>query len=216
MNMFESSGALPSITDVGFKPFPVARQGANAVVAFQRLLSKGLDPRLIDAITVFVPTLNVALLSRPLAHDDRLSRLSNMGFQFACTALAPDMLYDPERTDRSGAALAEFARHVSVEPANDLETHLPDHWAARIAVNAGSDRFEETVIDTPFDHDASGLSQFLAGKWRRLLSAEDARALENVGGPVPDRHAVLWQMIERRVSMAARGSGPSRTTASEG
>ena len=57
-------GALDGIAHVAFKPFPIARQGANAVVAFQRLLSKGIDPTRIDAIEVFVPAINVALLNR--------------------------------------------------------------------------------------------------------------------------------------------------------
>src|SRR5258705_7244527 len=78
MAAFESP--VLSIAQVGFKPFPIARQAANAVVAFQRLLLAGLDPRRIDSVAIAVPAINVALLSRPLAND-RLSRISNIGFQ---------------------------------------------------------------------------------------------------------------------------------------
>ncbi len=35
------------IDDTGFKPFPIARQAATAVEAFQRVLSKGIDPKTI-------------------------------------------------------------------------------------------------------------------------------------------------------------------------
>ena len=206
MARFESSAPAPSISDVGYKPFPIARQGANAVIAFQLLLSKGLDPHRIVAIQVFVPAINAALLSRPVANDDRLSRLSNIGFQSACAALAPEMLYDPERKDRPDVPLMDFARRVSVMSAADLEAHLPGRWAARVVVNTDSDRFEETIIAAPFDHDAPDLAQGLREKWRRLLPAQDARDFfeNNLRGTGSERRAVLWQMIERRVSMAAQ------------
>ena len=51
----------------------------------------------IDAIEVFVPAINIALLNRAISESDRLSRLCNMGLQLAAAALAPDLLYDPER-----------------------------------------------------------------------------------------------------------------------
>jgi 2-methylcitrate dehydratase PrpD len=194
---FES--AAPSIADVGFKPFPIARQGANAVAAFQMLLSKGLDPNRIKVIEVQVPAINAALLSRPVAENDRLSRISNIGFQLACAALAPEMLYDAERNVRPVAPLLEFARRVALIPADNLDAHLPGRWAARVLVNTDSERFDETVIRAPFDDDSPGLPQMLQDKWRRLLPP-----LESGG-----TRAVLWQRIEACVSMAReRGSEP--------
>jgi 2-methylcitrate dehydratase PrpD len=197
MAAFES--AAPSISDAGFKPFPVARQGANAIAAFQILLSKGLDPNRIKALEVQVPAINAALLNRPVAEGDRLSRLSNIGFQLACAAFAPEMLYDAERNLRPNAPLLEFARCVAVIPASDLEAHLPGRWAARVVVNTDSEGFEETVIRAPFDHDSPGLAQVLEDKWRRLLPPLESGM---------DR-AVLWQRIDACVSMAReRGREP--------
>jgi hypothetical protein len=61
---------------------------------------------------------------------------------------------------------------------------------------------EETAIRTPFDHDASSLPQLLRDKWRRLLSPKDVHGLENdMQGTGAGRHAVLWQRIERYVTM---------------
>jgi len=201
---WESS--VPSISDVGYKPFPIARQGANAVVAFQNLLVKGLDPQRIATIEVFVPAMNAALLNRPVVDDDRLSRLSNIGFQLACAALAPELLYDVERAAPQAAPILEFARRVSVTPASDLDAHLPHRWAARVVVNTDGERLEETVIDSAFDHDASNLSQLLRDKWRRLLRPQDASdVLENaLLGPAPEGRARLWQRIDGCVSMAAQ------------
>ena len=201
----ESDTRAASIFDVGYKPFPIARQGANAVTAFQRLLSQGLDSRRIETIQIFVPAMNVALLSRPVAEGDRLSRLSNMGYQLACSALVPEMLYDVERRERTDIPLMEFAQRVSVISAPDMDAHLPDHWPARVVVNAGQHRLEETVIDASFDHDAPGLAEKLNDKWRRLLSKDAADFFDDAAQRKgSERRAVLWQMIERHVSMAAQ------------
>jgi 2-methylcitrate dehydratase PrpD len=194
-------GSVPSVADVGFKPFPIARQAQNAVFAFQRLLQKGIAPSRIDAIDVFVPSTNVSLLSRPLADDDRLSRLCNIGYQLAAAALAPGLLDDVERTPGADIPLTEFARRVSVKPSVELDAHLPHRWAATVTVVSRRDRSEETVIRTPFDHDADNLAHALGEKWRRLLSADRALFLDKVAKVGP---SALWQMIERHVSMLAK------------
>ena len=102
---------------------------------------------------------------------------------------------------------------MTVAPASDLDAHLPHRWAARVVVNTGSERLEETVIGTGFDHDAPNLSQLLRDKWRRLLLPQDARDVFENGfrGAAPEARAHLWQRIEACVSMAAqerREQGP--------
>jgi 2-methylcitrate dehydratase PrpD len=202
MEGFASAAPSPSILDVGYKPFPIARQAVNAVTAFQGLLSKGLDLKRIETIEVFVPAMNVALLSRAVVDDDRLSRLSNMGYQLACAALAPDMLYDCERRAGADIPLMEFARRVSVIAAADMDAHLAEHWPARVVVKTTGERLEETLIAAPFDPDAPGLAAKLNDKWRRLLP-RDAHGFfdDAVQRNVAERHALLWQIIERHVSM---------------
>jgi 2-methylcitrate dehydratase PrpD len=203
----EPSGQAPSASDVGFKPFPIARQAQNAVFAFQRLLERGIAPARIDSIEVRVSGMNVPLLSRPALDDDRLSRLCNMSYQLAAAALAPDMLDDAERAVRRNTPIADFARRVTVKPSDDLEAHLPNHWAARVEIIAGRERFEETAIRTPLDHDAPDLAHALGQKWRRLVSAEHLPFLD----AAKFRPAALWQMIERRVSMLADSGSHSLT-----
>jgi hypothetical protein len=146
------------------------------------------------------------LLNRPVLADDRLSRLSNIGFQLACAALAPEMLYDVERRAQPAAPLMEFARRVTVTAASDLEAHLPHRWPARVVVNTDRGRLEETIIGAPFDHDASNLSEVLQDKWRRLLPPQDARDVFESGlrATTPERRARLWQRIDACVSIAAQ------------
>ena len=195
-NVFQST---PSVAEVGFKPFPIARQGLNAVVAFQHLLGNRVDARRIKSIQVFVPAANAALLSRP-AGQDRLSRISNIGYQLACAALAPDALYDPERIS-PGMALAEFAQRVTVTPAQDLEVHMPNRWPARVVVNAAGETFEETVIQSPFDADAPFVKEALTKKWRLIALAKDAETLfpDRAGEHAPS-YAILGTELERRLS----------------
>jgi hypothetical protein len=64
---------------------------------------------------------------------------------------------------------------------------------------------EETVIRTPFDHDGSSLTRLLRDKWCRLLSPKDVHDLENdLQGTDCEQRAVLWQRIERYVTMAGQ------------
>jgi hypothetical protein len=74
-------------------------------------------------------------------------------------------------------------------------------------VNTSSERLEETVIGTGFDHDASNLAQVLRDKWRRLLLPQDMRDLFETGfrGTTPEGRARLWQRIDACVSMAEQG-----------
>src|SRR6266576_1215686 len=52
MGEFELSAPALSITDVGFKPFPIARQGANAVAAFQSFFFNGPAPTEIYTLSL--------------------------------------------------------------------------------------------------------------------------------------------------------------------
>jgi 2-methylcitrate dehydratase PrpD len=191
LSVFETSPMIPTISDTGFKPFPIARQGANAVVAFQTLLESGLDRDHVDSVEVFVPAINVALLNRPALEEDRLSRISSVGYQLACAALAPDALYDAERPMRPTMSIAEFAARVTVKATNEFDQELPNRWPARVVARAGSKRFEETVVRAPFDAGASDISALLTEKWRRIGAAE----LETAGAS----YAMIWRQISERI-----------------
>jgi hypothetical protein len=197
MTVFES--APPQMSETGFKPFPIARQGLNAVIAFQNLLAKGIDPARIESIQVFVPETNMALLSRPANAHDRLSRISNIGYQLACVALAPELLHDPERVAPAGVPLMEFARCVTLAPAQHLNAHLPNMWAARVVVNAGGEQLEETLVQSHLDGEAASVKEALTEKWRRIASDKDAEDLLTDAASQTG-YAILWQKLERRLS----------------
>jgi hypothetical protein len=89
-----------------------------------------------------------------------------------------------------------------VTAADDLETHWPDRWPARLVVHTAAHRLEETVVQAPFDDDAAGLEQLLQEKWRRMLPPEDLTLL-NHGRRGGAPYATLWQQIERRLRTPA-------------
>ena len=121
----------------------------NAVVAFRRILARGLPPEALTQIQVGVPTVNLAVVTRAASPQDRLSLISNMPLQIAAAALRPDFLYDVERDGEPGADLAAFAERVKVVADPALDAHLPQVWAGRVTVIADRARIDEicTGID---------------------------------------------------------------------
>ena len=134
MEYFSSSSGIES---AGFKPFPVARQGLNAVEAFRHLLREGLDPARIESLEVFVPQQNAMLLSRPIEAEERLSLIANAGLQLAFAAFAPDALYEADRKDELAPHLLEFAARVKIVGTDEFDALLPGRWPARLAAKSG-------------------------------------------------------------------------------
>ena len=191
----------PRISETDFKPFPIARQGATAVEAFQHLLARGLEPKTIESIEAFVPAMNVAILSRPAIAGDRVSLLCNLGFQLACAAFAPDVLFDSQRHGAT-PALIEFSRRVTIAPAAGFNDK--SRWPVRLAVNTVNgtlvEELDQIRLGAPLTDDAD-----LQEKWRHILHTDDRRDFfENVVNAPPGSHAMLWNWVERRLAKAAQ------------
>jgi 2-methylcitrate dehydratase PrpD len=192
---------LPNADDIGFKPFPIARQAATVVEAFQKLPARGIDPATTESIVAVVPRINVALLTRPVELGDRSSLLCNLGLQLACAALAPDSLYDPERKGMTPAVI-EFAKRVTVTPTDEFCD--PRHWPVRLYVRAGGREYVENVDELAVNS-GGGNQSLLEHKWRRTLKPDDRRDFfEHVATVAPGSHAMLWEWIKARLARAAR------------
>ncbi len=83
LHVFETSAAEDNINATEFKPFAAARQAVNAILAFQHLLPQIADVSRIERVSISVPAINLALLTRPLVVGDRLSTLSNLACQIS-------------------------------------------------------------------------------------------------------------------------------------
>jgi hypothetical protein len=67
-------------------------------------------------------------------------------------------------------------------------------------VNAADDRFQQTVIQSPFDAGAPFVNEALTKKWRRIALAKDAETLfPDPAGAAPS-YAILQAELERRLS----------------
>ncbi len=191
----------PHIKETDFKPFPIARQGATAVEAFQHLLAKGLDPNTIQSIEAFVPPMNVAILSRPAIAGDRVSLLCNLGFHLACAGFAPEALFDPQRQGAT-PALIDFARRVTVGPAAEFDNK--SRWPVRLIVKTAErtlvEELEQIRLGAPRTEDTD-----LHEKWRRILHTDDRRDFfENVVNAPPGSHAMLWNWVQHHLIKAAQ------------
>jgi 2-methylcitrate dehydratase PrpD len=187
-----------------FKAFPIARQAATAVEGFEGFLARGLDAATMDAIEVVVPRMNAVMLSRPAILGDRISLLCNLGFQLACVAFAPDLLYDPDRREAT-PGLVEFSRRVTISPTDDFEKEVASgEWPARLIVRAAGKEYVEQVARTRLALSGDHTAQ-LHEKWRRLLHDDDRRDFfENVVNAPPNAHAMLWHWVNERLANAAQ------------
>ena len=194
----------PHIDETDFKLFPIARQAATAVEMFQNLLASGLDPKTIESVEVTVPRMNAAMLSRPAILGDRPSLLCNLGFQLACAAFAPELLYDPERRAAT-AALVEFSRRVTITPTDEYEHDIAfGQWPARVLVRTPGRDHVEPAGRTQLGHIGDHTEE-LQNKWRHMLHGEDRRDFfENVVNAPPGAHAMLWEWVKQRLAKAAK------------
>jgi len=197
----------PHIDEAEYKPFPIARQALCGFEAFQRVLASGIDPARIKTIDAIVPRTNAAMLSQPAVLDNRTSLLCNLGFQFACAAMAPELLYDP---DRKGAtsALVEFSRRVTVAPSDEFGGDVAaGAWPARVEVHSAGGTSKEECFRAA---DAARLGRRFRGddrlneKWNSILHGEDRRDFfENVVNRQTGSHAMLWEWVKQRLAGAA-------------
>jgi len=220
--------AWPDVDNAEFKPFPIARQGLSGLLAFQQILTAGLDLMRIERIEAVVPRLHAAMLSQPAVLGNRTSLLCNLGFQFACAAHASVLLYDPDRKGAT-AALVEFSRRVIVTPTDGFDRDLAaGRWPARVVVSSGAGTFTEEWKDSFRAADLPspvGLRQGARGaagspkfqsesrpgprfrgedKWWRILHGEERRDFfETVVKRRPRSHAMLWEWVKQRLAGAA-------------
>ena len=200
----------PEIDHAEYKPFPIARQALCAQLAFQRVLASGFDLARLEGIEAFVPRLHAAMLSQPAALDNRTSLLCNLGFQFACAAYAPELLYDPDRKNAT-AALVEFSRRVTITPTDEFDGNLAaGRWPARVVIRSADGLLTEESNNSFCAADAARLGSRIRGddkledKWRRILHGEDRRDFfENVVNRNTGSHAMLWEWVKQRLAGAA-------------
>ena len=137
---------------LSMKPFCSAKQCIAAVEAFRALRQEGLHIDAIEKVRVRVPKAYATMISTRAVPGARQSTMVSAAHQLALAALAPQRLYDVDRSaPHADAAVAELAAKIEIVPDVALEEFYPQHWPAEVEVAAGGQTFQRRVVEAVGD-----------------------------------------------------------------
>jgi 2-methylcitrate dehydratase PrpD len=155
---------------LSLKPFCSAKQGIAAIEAFRAVLAGGVDRDAIGKILVRVPPAYAGMISTRAEPGARQSTMVSVAHQIALAALAPERLYDVDRSaTKVEAAVSKFAAKVEVIADAKLDAYYPLHWPAEVEVESGSDIYQQRIVEATGDpeHPLDGAA--VAAKAHRVL-----------------------------------------------
>lgn len=149
------AGASSVYAGLSMKPFCSARQAIAAVEAFREVLRSGVECGAITKVRVRVPPAYAGMIATRAEPGARQSTMVSAAHQIALAALAPDRLYEVDRSvarsDAAEMALAQFAARVEIVADAALATFYPQHWPAEVEVEAGGKTFRHRVVEATGD-----------------------------------------------------------------
>jgi 2-methylcitrate dehydratase PrpD len=133
---------------LSIKPFCSAKQAIAAVEAFRTIVHKeNVRSDAIAKIQVHVPPAYAGMIATRAEPGARQSTLVSVAYQIALAALAPERLYDVDRSTLTmDTDVMQFAQKVEVIPDTGLESFYPQHWPAEVEVEAGGKTFRRRVV----------------------------------------------------------------------
>ena len=142
-----------TIETISLKPYCAAKQCISAIEAFRNLLQQGVQPEEITAVRVNVPSVYAAMIGHQHAADGRVPRITSAAYNLALVAYRPNELYDIARTDLTAdPQIATFMRRIKVFSDDELASHYPERWPARVEVELKNGRtISNTLLDAPGD-----------------------------------------------------------------
>lgn len=147
--LMDKLGAISVYSSLSMKPFCSAKQAIAALEAFRALLHEGVRADAIDKVRVRVPKAYAAMIATRAVPGARQSTMVSVAHQLALAALAPQRLYDVDRSTADvDEAVTQLAAKVEVEPDESLEAFYPRHWPAEIELQAGGQVLRRRVIET--------------------------------------------------------------------
>ena len=124
------------LPEVAFKPYPCARQLHAGVEALLKILQQTAPPpSTIEAIELFLPTQNAAMMNRPTISASHAAVVGSGQYVMAVTALRGkiDLASFEDEYLRSDAVRALMAK-VAVVGSAELDHHFPKYWSGRVTV----------------------------------------------------------------------------------
>jgi 2-methylcitrate dehydratase PrpD len=133
---------------LSIKPFCSAKQAIAAVEAFRTIMhEESVHRDAIAKIGVRVPPAYAGMIATRAEPGARQSTLVSVAYQIALAALAPERLYDVDRsTPAADTGVMQFAAKVEVIPDAGLEAFYPQHWPAEVEVEAGGKIFRRRIV----------------------------------------------------------------------
>jgi 2-methylcitrate dehydratase PrpD len=166
----EKLGVSSVYSALSLKPFCSAKQAIAAVEAFRVILHRGVRCDAIAKVRVRVPPAYAGMIATRAEPGARLSTLVSVAHQIALAALAPDRLYEIDRSAPViDAALTQFAAKVEVVADAALESFYPQHWPAEVEVEAGGEVFRHRVVEAKGDPEHPLDAAGIADKAHRVL-----------------------------------------------
>jgi 2-methylcitrate dehydratase PrpD len=140
---------VPSVyAALSLKPFCSAKQGIAAIEAFRALLAAGVDRDAITKVWVRVPPAYSGMISTRAESGARQSTMVSVAHQIALAALAPERLYDVDRSSaKVDVGVTKFAAKVEVIADARLDAYYPQHWPAEVEVESGNDIHQQRIVE---------------------------------------------------------------------
>lgn len=185
-DLVECEPDADGVARVGLKPYVAARQGMNALAAYETLRAQ-IDWRDIESIAVELSEECLPVVTRPLVSGDRLSRIANLPWRLATGIVHPADLLDPSAGTGDDPDVAALAARIHVGAAGFERTGSV--WPARLRIRAGGRELIAECAKCPGDAgDLDGqrriveekiarLDEGVGAAVRRVMEAEDAEAL---------------------------------------
>jgi 2-methylcitrate dehydratase PrpD len=156
---------------LSMKPFCSAKQAIAAVEAFRAVVPPSVRPDAITKVRVHVPRAYAGMISTRAVPGARQSTMVSVAHQLALAALAPQRLYDVDRSAPSavsGEAVA-FAGKVEVVADVALDTFYPQHWPAEVEIEAEGTALRRRVVEAHGDPERALDAAEVEDKARRVL-----------------------------------------------
>jgi 2-methylcitrate dehydratase PrpD len=141
------------LLDVAFKPYPCARQLHAAVEALLKVMGRTAPrPAAIEAMELFLPTQNAAMMNRPQLSPHGASHAATVGsgqYVMAVTVLRGKIdLASFDEEYLHSEPVRQLIAKVKVIASTDLDRHFPKYWPGRVTVKLadGREHTEEIIV----------------------------------------------------------------------
>jgi 2-methylcitrate dehydratase PrpD len=139
------------LPEVAFKPYPCARQLHAGVEALLKILQQTAPvPSTIEAIDLFLPTQNAAMMNRPTISASHAAVVGSGQYVLAVTALRGKIdLASFEDEFLHSDQVRQLMAKITVSASAELDSYFPKYWPGRVSIRLrGGQTYSELIIVT--------------------------------------------------------------------